>query len=390
MTVVDPDGVDSDLLEPVRQLPIDKGRPVEDTVALSLSGGGYRAMLFHTGVLRRLNDVGFLPRLNRVSSVSGGSIAAGVLALAWKDLHFDDTGSSTRFVELVEKPVRALAGRTLDLSSAVEGLVMPWQSISDRLTAAYREHLFGKATLQQLPEAPVFVINATNVGSGALVRFTRAYLADWRVGRIDAPEIELARAVAASSAFPPVLSPSRLDLKDAAWVDEEGNDLATAEQRDELVLTDGGVYDNLGIETAWKRCRTILVSDGGGQMGPDEDPAGDWARHMVRVVKVIDNQVRVLRKRQVIEGFKRGDRSGAYLGIRSQIEDFHLPDSLPAPPEQTLRLAEIPTRLASIRAGDQERLINWGYAICDTALRRHVIPDAEKPEGFPYPNSAVG
>ena len=390
MTVVDPDGVDKELLEPVRQLPIDKDRPVEDTIALSLSGGGYRAMLFHTGVLRRLNDVGYLPRLSRVSSVSGGSIAAGALALAWKGLEFDDTGSSTEFVDLVEKPIRALAGRTLDLSSAIEGLVLPGQSISDRLTAAYREHLFGTATLQQLPEAPVFVINATNVGSGALLRFTRAYLADWRVGRIDAPEVELARAVASSSAFPPVLSPSRLDLKDAAWVDEEGNDLATAEQRDELVLTDGGVYDNLGIETAWKRCQTVLVSDGGGQMGPDEDPASDWARHMVRVVKVIDNQVRVLRKRQVIEGFKRGDRSGAYLGIRSEINDYHLPDSLPAPPEQTLRLAEIPTRLASISAIDQERLINWGYAICDTAIRRHLIPDAEKPEGFPYPHSAVG
>jgi len=390
MTVVEPDGVETELLEPVRQLPIDRDRPVEDTTALSLSGGGYRAMLFHAGVLRRLNDAGYLPRISRVSSVSGGSIAAGVLALAWEKLGFDDTGSSTKFVDLVEKPIRALAERTLDLSSAIEGLVLPGRSISDRLTAAYREHLFGKATFQQLPESPVFVINATNVGSGALLRFTRAYLADWRVGRIDAPGIELARAVACSSAFPPVLSPARLELEDAAWVDEEGNDLGTAEHRDELFLTDGGVYDNLGIETAWKRCRTVLVSDGGGQMGPDEDPASDWARHMVRVVKVIDNQVRVLRKRQVIEGFKRGDRSGVYLGIRSHIGDYHLPDSLPAPPEQTLRLAEIPTRLASIKAVDQERLINWGYAICDTAVRRHLIPDAATPEGFPYPDSGVG
>ena len=390
MTVVEPDGVENELLEPVRQLPIDRDRPVEDTIALSLSGGGYRAMLFHAGVLRRLNDAGYLPRISRVSSVSGGSIAAGVLALAWEKLDFGSKGNSAEFVDLVEKPIRALAEHTLDLSSALEGLVLPGQSISDRLTAAYREHLYGKATLQQLPESPVFVINATNVGSGALLRFTRAYLADWRVGRIDAPGIELARAVAWSSAFPPVLSPSRLELKDAAWVDEEGNDLGTAEHRDELFLTDGGVYDNLGIETAWKRCRTVLVSDGGGQMGPDEDPASDWARHMVRVVKVIDNQVRVLRKRQVIEGFKRGDRSGVYLGIRSHIGDYDLPDSLPAPPEQTLQLAEIPTRLASIEAVDQERLINWGYAICDTAVRRHLIPDAAKPEGFPYPDSGVG
>ena len=47
-------------------------------MALCLSGGGYRAMLFHVGALWRLNELGLLPRLDRVSSVSGGSITAGV------------------------------------------------------------------------------------------------------------------------------------------------------------------------------------------------------------------------------------------------------------------------------------------------------------------------
>ena len=57
------------------------GREPEDGVALCLSGGGYRAMLFHLGALWRLNEAGFLPRLARVSSVSGGSITAGLLTL---------------------------------------------------------------------------------------------------------------------------------------------------------------------------------------------------------------------------------------------------------------------------------------------------------------------
>ena len=38
---------------------------------------------------------------------------------------------------------------------------------------------------------------------------------------------------------------------------------------DQVVLSDGGVYDNLGLETAWKREHDNLVSDGGGQMGPE-------------------------------------------------------------------------------------------------------------------------
>src|SRR5437867_2725601 len=62
-----------------------KERPAEG-IALCLSGGGYRAMLFHVGALWRLNDLGYLPKLNRVSSVSGGSITAGVLAMNWTAL----------------------------------------------------------------------------------------------------------------------------------------------------------------------------------------------------------------------------------------------------------------------------------------------------------------
>src|SRR5262245_56890424 len=59
---------------PVEWLPGDEGRAPDDALALCLSGGGYRAMLFHLGVLFRLNEAGYLPRLDRVSSVSGGSI----------------------------------------------------------------------------------------------------------------------------------------------------------------------------------------------------------------------------------------------------------------------------------------------------------------------------
>jgi NTE family protein len=38
----------------------------------------------------------------------------------------------------------------------------------------------------------------------------------------------------------------------------------------------------------------------------------------------------------------------------------------------------------------QERLINWGYAVCDAALRRHVIKDLAPPTDFPYPDAGVG
>src|SRR5215213_8465239 len=72
---------------PVRSIPSDSedGKLINGS-ALCLSGGGYRAMVFHAGVLWRLYETDLLTSLKRISSVSGGSITAGVLALKWKSL----------------------------------------------------------------------------------------------------------------------------------------------------------------------------------------------------------------------------------------------------------------------------------------------------------------
>src|SRR3989337_4461384 len=55
-------------------------------IGICLSGGGYRATLFHMGALRRLNELGVLAHrdLRTISSVSGGSITSAFLALAFK------------------------------------------------------------------------------------------------------------------------------------------------------------------------------------------------------------------------------------------------------------------------------------------------------------------
>jgi NTE family protein len=353
--------------------------------ALCLSGGGYRAMLFHVGVLWRLNDAAMLPVLDRVSSVSGGSITAGVLGRAWDRLDFDDAGVAQAFEAQLVDPVRHLAGVGIDVSSVLLGLGLPFTSVSDRVVKAYRKHLFGKATLQDLPDRPRFVINATNLESGVLMRFSKPYLADYRVGQVLHPDLPLAVAVAASSAFPPVLSPCTLDLEHEDWVTLPGNDLTGPEFRGQIRLSDGGVYDNLGLQTAWNESRTLLVADAGGRLSADPEPPSDWARHMARVLHVIDNQVRSLRKRQLVEAFRAGRRDGCYVGIRSQVEDYHLPDALPADPRVTSRLAATPTRLDDLPAEQQEMLINWGYVITDTGLRKHVRPDLP-PGRLPYPD----
>ena len=361
-------------------------RGLADGLALCLSGGGYRAMLFHVGVLWRLNQLGYLPKLARISSVSGGSITAGVLGLHWRHLRFDANGVGRAFVDRIVDPVRTLGGETIDAGAITRGAALPG-SVSDRIIAAYRELLFGDATLQDLPDDPPrFVINATNVQSGALWRFMKPAMRDYRVGSVRSPTVSLAVAVAASSAFPPVLSPVHMTV-DATRYDppSPGEDLHREPFTTDVMLTDGGVYDNLGLETSWKRYRTILVSDAGGRLAPDPEPKTDWARHSIRVLEVIDNQVRSLRKRQIVGAFVDGTRKGAYWGIRTDAADYGRALALPCPLDRTTELAALETRLKRIAPELQERLINWGYAVSDAALRRYHDPGLPMPTGFPYP-----
>jgi NTE family protein len=369
----------------------DLGAP-QAGIALCLSGGGYRAMLFHLGALWRLNEIGYLPKLDRISSVSGGSITAGVLGLKWGRLAFGAGGVSSAFDAEVVQPLRELASTTIDEGAVIGGVLLPG-SVSDKVVSAYRKHVFGTATLQDLPsDPPRFVINATSVQTGALFRFSRPFAADYHIGQILNPTFELAVAVAASSAFPPVLSPLKLDIDPASWAPASGlesEDLHREPFLSRAVLTDGGVYDNLGLETAWKKYQTVLVSDGGGKMEAEEAPHTDWARHALRINDIIDNQVRSLRTRQVIGSFETGDRTGTYWGIRSDIAEYGAPDALPCPFEQTTILARTPTRLKALDDGPQERIINWGYAICDAAMRRHVDTAIPAPAGFPYPGAGV-
>jgi NTE family protein len=128
--------------EPVELIPTDvTGSAPSPGTALCLSGGGYRAMIFHLGTLWRLNECGYLPKLDRVSSASGGSITAAVLGTRWAKLSFGAGGVAGNFTELIVAPVRRLGGKTIDAFSIIGGALGPG-TIGDKVAAAYRDQLF--------------------------------------------------------------------------------------------------------------------------------------------------------------------------------------------------------------------------------------------------------
>jgi NTE family protein len=338
-------------------------------------------MLFHLGALWRLNEAGYLPRLSRISSVSGGSITSAMMGYRWNQLAFDQNGVSTRFQAELVKPIRGLASHTIDIGAVVFGLLRG--GVANRIAGYYRRHLFENATLQELPDSPRFVINASNLQSGDLWRFTKRYMRDYRVCEVKDPDVPLAIAVAASSAFPPFLSPLRLSL-DPRRVSPGEEPLHKPPYTTRVMLTDGGVYDNLGLETVWKRCTKILVSDGAAHVADEGKPSSNWISLGLRAHNLIDNQVRSLRKRNLIASFDAQERLGTYWGMSTRVADFGSDVRLPCPEEATKLLSHVGTRLARLPDQIQERLINFGYAICDAALRRRVDAGLPDPYGFPY------
>jgi NTE family protein len=357
-------------------------------IGLCLSGGGYRAAVFHLGSLLRLNEAGLLPRLRTVSSVSGGSIVAGLLGLRWRQLIFDG-GIATNLSQVIIEPMLIFTGKGLDAGAVLSSAFIPGL-VSRRVQRRYRD-LYADATLADMPgrgEGPDFVITATNLATGALFRFSRRGVGDFRrdpddtsTGFFQAPTLPLTLAVAASSAFPPVLSPCILDASAYAS--------ARAAQR-KVYLTDGGIYDNLGIEplddTAHK---IVLASDGGAPFKVKPKPPVDYLGGMIHILKVVDVQVRKLRRSELIESGE--ERHVAYWAINSELAKYAAAANKPgAPPFEVLEVSDtarhemagISTRLAALEAPQQHRLINWGYAGCDAALRAYVM--AESRGRFPY------
>ena len=360
--------------EPVRRIPGDEEREPAEGIALCLSGGGFRAMLFHAGTLWRLSELGILDRVARISSVSGGSIAAGLLALRWP-VTPDDVEAR------VVRPLFDLASRRIDVPAVITGALLPGTTIAERAAAAYDRILFKGATLQNLPDEPRFIFNATHLATGVLWRFSKPYMGDYRVGRVMDPVVPLATAVGASAAFPPPLSPLRLDLPRSGW------NLDKAELGDEYrrtaVLSAGGVYANLGLETAWKEYMTVLVSDAGGHLEDDPSPSRNVLLQMPRVGAVVDGQVRALRRAQIVGSIKDGTRTGAYWSMRHATAPAD--GALPVGAERARQLADIKTRLTRLDAATRRHLVNWGYASCDGAIRAYYDDDLPAPGGFPWP-----
>ena len=228
-------------------------------------------------------------------------------------------------------------------------------------------------TMGQLPAlglGPRFTFCATDLGSGHLWYHERDRIGEFESGFVVQHDYPLALAVAASSAFPPFLSPIMVDLSDTGTV-PPGHPVRYR-------LCDGGVYDNLGLQPVEGKYQIVLASDAGSPFVHTDKAPRDWFRQLIHTTEVIDTEVRRLRRGRFVGGLATGE--GAYFGIGTDIAAYAkdanggLPfdDPMDAPFSKTAKLAAISTRLSRVPSETKDLLVNWGYAVTDAALRKYV------------------
>lgn len=335
------------------------------TIGLALSGGGARAIAFHLGCLRALHDRGILDRVAVLSAVSGGSVIAALYAyhdepfaafearvlallrrgLVWGIVRqtFFSCETPRIVAALLSAGLAALVGGVLGLLVQLLGLFgiggSRLASLAARMTAplprfasrttAFERHLrtfFGDRTMDQIQRGRLkLVLNATELRTGSAFRFGSDESGCWRLGCLtDPPRVSM--AVAASAAFPALLP-----AFDAHMSFERGGAL----ERHRAIITDGGVYDNLGIScllpgrssefsTNAHKVDFLIACDAGQGMPSGAAKPYMWGARMLATVNAIHRRTHTLSYDMLHRLKANGEIAGFLLPYLGQI-DARLP-----------------------------------------------------------------
>jgi NTE family protein len=371
-------------------LPLPKEQ--RDGIALCLSGGGYRAALFHLGSLRRLNELGVLPQVATITSVSGGSIFAAVVATAVAARDGSWPAPGGEWEEAIARPMRQVAGTDVRTRSVLSRLKpRNWLRPKTAIEALARRYAEGPAPglLADLPERPRFVFCATDAQfrTGWVFDTGRRVVGGDAAGFGPPGDWPLSRAVAASSCVPGVFPALPVQADPAALRDG----LYGLEDRDELVRTlelcDGGIYDNLGVEPVWRDHAVVLVSSAAPSFTPRPAAIGRLWPSLRYAVTLLEQSTDV-RKRWLVASFIREDLDGAYWGIDSLPRNYEY--SGEAYDERMIRelISQVRIDLDVFSEGEIAVLENHGYLMAEIAVQRHardLVAAGAPPARPPHP-----
>ena len=369
-------------------------------LGLALSGGGFRATVFHLGVLARLAESGRLEDVTFLSTVSGGSLC---IALIHALNDFQWPASEYYLEHILPAARRTLTTKDFQRSMIARVLRSPlriFETRADDLSALIQEHWGVTATLSDLPVSPRWMINATTCETGKDWRWERFRMGDFLFGySYDTQKVPLADAVASSAGFPGLIGPLFFDTRPYRWFRYKDRaktlvDPETQRQRKTEPLTpefpivhlwDGGVYDNHGLEGlhdfihGWREdIEFFIVSDGAGRSRPERYSPGIKALMRISIGIMMD-QVRSLRARAIVERLLNHEDPGAFLQTGNTCRYILSQADLPQEEidricagsmteEEATLAGEMPTVIRKLTDQEFERLFRHGFEVADHTL----------------------
>jgi len=302
-----------------------------NAIGLALSGGGFRAAVFHIGMLKWLAENNKLEHISHLSTVSGGTLLTGLIF----HLNEGKWPSSSCYLNKLYPKLQEIFTKTDLQSILTKKLLDPRNWIyffsSANILAKAIESCWGiKGKLSDLEQFPIWSVNGTTFENGRRFRFKQNICGDYDIGYTSATNFKITEAMAVSAAFPCLIGPLIINTCDFEWKKRKNwNDkIEQAETINQsfrkIHLFDGGLYDNLGLEPLFdagtqkikdENIAQLYVSDAGlpfKKMSLRFSP-----RRLTRIVDIMSDQSRSLRVRSISNYFKKNPGSGLYFQIGS-------------------------------------------------------------------------
>ena len=377
-------------------------------IGLALSGGGFRASIFHLGVIRRLEELGIMKYVHTISAVSGGSIIAAYYVIEMekrlrqrreelkKCPNKLDEVRLQIFEEIADCFFQALDHNLRSRAMVFGPFYHPilfikswWPSCSrsDIMQKEYDRWFYHDDTLDHLPSVtlrhndarseeeksllfltgPEVILNTTSLLTGERIGFSRDPVSRLQeLHRVNQNALKLSRVVGASSGVPGLFPPTTI------WGDK---------------LVDGGVADNQGIDALVSLDRllddeespatdrddfdVLLVSDASGQMEPVHRQGNRAFAVMGRTFSIFQFQLR-RKMLKILRLWQRKDSSSrefAFVHLFLNLKDR--PDTPRVPSEYIPALGGIRTDLDQFGFIEREVLMYHGYTLIDAQIQKY-------------------
>ena len=361
-------------------------------IGIALSGGGIRATIFHLGLFKWLAERGALEEIKRISSVSGASLCVGLI-YSYNNLRWPT--SEEFFTTVLPSVEKILQTRNLQLAALSNLVISPsYLNKKVNIVAKSLEHTWGvHGSISDLTGNAMWYINCTTYETGKRFRFCRENMGDYIIGYVKKPKMPLSEVMAASAGFPILIGPYSLSTSDYQWTPYKScisNWHPPSNQT--LHLWDGGVYDNLGLES-------IFNPDNGGTLKDGLDfmiisnaspPISSYHRkfgfspqNLKRMLDISMDQVSALRSRTVMDFINRTNQ-GMYIKIGNSAEMITSKSRCPEDLKRHLindclsvelasKAMHYPTTLWKPSEDDYQLILRHGYEVADCTYRCYHV-----------------